>query len=99
MSDFTAPTEPAAPLAAPPFVATSEPEPAGSSAPGERPAPDWEADAALIDSLGGEFDRVEAALRRLDTPAAGRCEACGAEINPSDLVADPVRTRCPAHAA
>jgi len=40
---------------------------------------------------------VEAALRRLDDGSYGVCEACGARIDPGDLAADPLATRCPHH--
>ena len=56
------------------------------------------ADQQLLSSLAAEMDAVDAALIRLDNGAFDRCEVCGSEIGHDRLVADPLLTRCPAHA-
>ena len=77
-----------------PFGSDPMSRPAGGQA---LPA-DVSGDAELLASVASDLDAVEAALKRLDTDRAGRCDVCRAEITRGDLIADPLRTCCPLHA-
>jgi RNA polymerase-binding transcription factor DksA len=54
-------------------------------------------DAALLSQVSSELDAVEAALERLESGSAGTCEICGVEIDPEQMRARPLASRCPAH--
>jgi YteA family regulatory protein len=51
-------------------------------------------DLALRDNLRLRLKQVERARERLTEGTYGRCEACGALINPARLKANPEATRC-----
>jgi DnaK suppressor protein len=53
-----------------------------------------EVDAALDQSLRASLADVDAALRRIDEDAYGRCEECGEWIDPARLEAIPWARRC-----
>ena len=59
--------------------------------------PDLVQSAELLDGLGADLDAVEAALARLASEDAGKCELCGAEIDLDLLRADPLSNRCGSH--
>ncbi|MCU4183136.1 hypothetical protein K6U06_02100 [Acidiferrimicrobium sp. IK] len=59
--------------------------------------PDIEADLAVLGTIAGELDGIEAALGRIDKGAYGRCVTCGAPIDPAALEADPLLMVCAAH--
>ena len=57
------------------------------------------ADLARLEEIGQELEAVEATLRRLEETSYGTCELCGARIADDELAADPLATRCFAHAS
>lgn len=48
----------------------------------------------LVDSLKGQLDAVDVALRRVDDETYGTCEICGKAIPPARLQARPASVRC-----
>jgi DnaK suppressor protein len=57
-----------------------------------------ERDLSLVGNAKDLIDRVEHALARIDAGSFGRCEACGAAIEPERLDALPYATLCLADA-
>ena len=56
------------------------------------------ADEAFLAEMAAEFDAIEVALARLDDGSFERCQVCGGRIGEERLMADPLVTRCRAHA-
>ncbi len=48
----------------------------------------------LVDSLKGQLDAVDVALRRVDDETYGTCEICGQPIPSARLQARPASVRC-----
>ena len=55
---------------------------------------DRERDLSIREQVEGELAEVARALRRLDDGTYGRCEACGAPIGTSRLLAEPAARLC-----
>ncbi len=55
-------------------------------------------DEAFLAEMAAEFDAIQAALARLDEGTFDRCQVCGGRIGEERLMADPLVTRCAAHA-
>ncbi len=52
----------------------------------------------MVDTVGAQRHRVEAALKRLDDGDYGRCSVCGTEIDDERLEARPEVDTCREHA-
>lgn len=57
-----------------------------------------EKDIAILESLEHELHELEEALRRVDEGSYGTCEACGADLAPERLEAQPAARFCVEHA-
>lgn len=55
---------------------------------------EWELNFALLQRMEERARTVEAALRKLQESADGRCEVCGNEIEPERLAVLPETTLC-----
>ncbi len=51
----------------------------------------------LIGAIEADLAAIEAALDQLERGEYGRCEVCGAPIDPQRLEAEPACRRCDAH--
>jgi RNA polymerase-binding transcription factor DksA len=54
-------------------------------------------EAAILSALEARYDRILAALARIDAGTYGRCEVCSAPIAEARLNAIPSATTCAAH--
>ena len=63
-----------------------------------REGPTAETYGEELDRVAGDLEEVEAAMRRLDEGAYGRCRRCGGNIPGEQLSADPLATACAEHA-
>jgi RNA polymerase-binding transcription factor DksA len=54
----------------------------------------WEMTLARKERVAAEIDELKAALERVEQSTYGRCEQCGAPIDPERLEALPTTTRC-----
>jgi DnaK suppressor protein len=61
---------------------------------GEETEGEEEAHRSAVDAVDGLLDEVELALARLDDGTYGRCEACGALIDDSELAVGPLVREC-----
>lgn len=57
-----------------------------------------EKDISILESLERELRDLEAALKRVDEGSYGTCEACGADLAPERLEAQPAARFCVEHA-
>lgn len=57
-----------------------------------------EKDISILESLERELRDLEAALKRVDEGSYGNCEACGADLAPERLEAQPAARFCVEHA-
>ena len=56
-------------------------------------------DLAALERIERELARVDDALARIDAGTYGTCTACGEQINPERLRADPTAHQCATHPA
>ncbi len=54
-------------------------------------------EAAILEALEAQYDRILSALERLEDGTYGTCEVCGAAITDARLEANPSATTCAAH--
>lgn len=54
-------------------------------------------DLELLGQLEADLDSVDQALKAIDGGTYGMCAACGTDLDPASLQADPVRALCEAH--
>lgn len=73
-----------------------------ATAPDPTPAPagadDETVDLEALAAVEHDLDAVEQSLAALDEGSHGRCRVCGQAVPTDDLVADPLRRSCAAHA-
>jgi RNA polymerase-binding transcription factor DksA len=67
----------------------------------EAPAPEAvvtePSQVASLDAVDADLRAVEAALERIDAGSYGRCEVCGTDLDPAELVAAPLTRACSHH--